>query len=365
MRLDYELGVQRLRVALLRKSSQLPPELGLLETRLKRNLYEARIYGDEPTNRSEWAKIMGELIRLADEQLGIDFNDLCRVDERVETPPLFSLKGRTQENEEYIHNASNASLYYGTGKRWGVLAGVNIYKDKSYPRLRVCMNDLVDISQQLKTNGFASNNICLLADDLPERPTRENILTTLKTVAEATQPDDLFLFYYTGHGDIDEREGYLVTHDGRMANLEDTAVSITRIKQIMSRAAARAKVIILDACHGGAAIGAKGPRRMSPDFIRYVFEHAEGIAILSSCKQDQISYEWKEQAQSVFTYYLLEALKGHADNDDKGFVTVADAHRYVTNSVGEWCVRNKKSQSPTLQAEMVGEIIVCYYPRSS
>ncbi len=361
MRLDYELGVQRLRTALLRKSSQPPVELELLETRLKRNLYEARIYGDDPANKVEWAKIIGELIRLTNEQLNINFNDLCRVGAYIEASSLFSLKGQTQENEESTHNASSTHRYDGTGKRWGVLAGVNIYKDKSYPRLRVCMNDLSAISQQLKANGFAPNNICLLADNLSERPTRDNILTTLKTVADATQPNDLFLFYYTGHGDIDEREGYLVAHDGRMANLEDTAISITRIKQIMLGAEARAKVIILDACHGGAALGTKGPRRMSPEFISHVFEHAEGIAILSSCKQDQISYEWEEQAQSVFTYYLLEALKGHADYNDKGFVTVADIHRYVTNSLGEWTVRNKKRQSPTLQAEMVGEIIVCYY----
>ncbi len=361
---DYELGLRRLRAALLRQSPQLPPEFVSLEVRLKRNLYEARIYGDDPINRAEWAKIMGELIRLANEQLGIDFNDLCRPETDANKPAVFPLQERAKGKEEHIPDG-DPPRYDGTGRRWAVLVGTNAYKDKVYPRLSVCVNDLIAISQQLNMSGFASDHICALADDLSELPTRENVLTTLKMVAKATQPDDLFLFYYTGHGDVDENEGYLVAYDGRMANLEDTAVSITRIKQIMSQAAASAKVIILDACHGGAAIGAKGPKRMSPEFIHRVFEQAEGIAILSSCKQDQISHEWEQQARSVFTYYLLEALQGHADNDGKGFVTVADIHRYVTDSIGAWTVRNKKPQSPTFQAEMVGEIIVCYYPQSS
>jgi len=358
---DYELGARRLREALLHKSAHLPSDFTALEMRLTRNLYESRVFGDEPANRVEWAKIMDGFIRLAREELGIDFNDLCQANVPFEIPSVFLAQKQTAGKGGPTTDPANTPHYDGTGKQWAVLVGVNKYEDKTYPRLQVCANDLTALYQHLSTHGFSSDHIHRLGDTGPERPRREHILTTLKLVADATQPDDLLLFYYTGHGDVDGNEAYLVTQNGYMANLEHTAVSITQVKNIMHKAAARAKVIILDACHAGALLGTKGPRRMSPEFMRRVFYQAEGMAILSSCKQDQVSYEWEKQKRSVFTYYLLAALQGQADNDEKGFVTVTDINRYVTDGVKGWAIRNKSPQTPTIQAEMAGEIIVCHY----
>jgi uncharacterized caspase-like protein len=101
---------------------------------------------------------------------------------------------------------------------------------------------------------------------------------------------------------------------------------------------------------------------MSEEFIRRVFEQAEGLAILASCKQGQVSYEWETNERSVFTYYLLEALQGHADLDHKGFVTIQDANRHLSNRVRLWASQRNRSQTPTLQAEVAGEIILAYLP---
>jgi uncharacterized caspase-like protein len=140
--------------------------------------------------------------------------------------------------------------------------------------------------------------------------------------------------------------------------LGDTAVPVARVKQIVERAPARAKVLLLDACHSGADVGQKGPRPMSPEFIQRVFEQAEGLAILSSCQQGQVSYEWRLRERSVFTHFLLEALAGAADRDGKGFVTVQDANRHVANGVKLWASQRNLSQTPTLQYSVAGDIIL-------
>ena len=129
----------------------------------------------------------------------------------------------------------------------------------------------------------------------------------------------------------------------------------------MEEAPARAKVIILDACHSGADIGGKGPKPMSAAFIRRVFEEAEGLAILASCKQGEVSYVWPENDRSVFTHFLLQALKGEADRDEKGFVTVQDASRHVTNGVKLWASQHDRSQTPTLQYAVAGDILLARY----
>ena len=120
------------------------------------------------------------------------------------------------------------------------------------------------------------------------------------------------------------------------------------------------KVIVLDACHSGASIGKAEPT-MTPEFIRRVFEEAEGMAVLASCKQGQQSWEWAEKSRSVFTYYLLEALAGQADLDQKGFVTVSDASRYVTDGVKRWATQEGVPQTPTLQYTVVGDIVLVRY----
>ena len=255
---------------------------------------------------------------------------------------------------------SHDEVPYGTGKRWAVLSGVNSYDDRhNYGRLQVCAHDVTDIRRQLIEGGFESARIRLLTDESDELPTRENILVALKSVADATEPDDLLLFYYSGHGDEQNHESYLVTRNGRRLLLGDTALSLSRVKEILEQAPARAKVIIIDACHSGADIGGKGPRAMTAAFIRRVFEQAEGFAVLASCKQGQLSYEWREENRSVFTHFLLEALAGQADYDAKGFVTIQDANRHIVNNVKLWASQHNVSQTPTLQYTAAGDIILC------
>jgi hypothetical protein len=258
--------------------------------------------------------------------------------------------------------AGSETTYYGTGNAWAVLVGVNEYEDEvHYGRLQVCIKDVEAIRDQLVASGVETERVHLLSDHADELPTRDNVLVTLTAVAKATEPDDLLLFYYSGHGDEDGGESYLVARNGKKLALEDTAVRISRVKQIMEQALARAKVIVLDACHSGANISGKGPQKMTEEFVRRVFEQAAGLVILSSCQQGEVSYEWRENERSVFTHFLLEALEGQADRDEKGFVTVQDANRHVTNGVRLWASQRKLSQTPTLRAAVAGDIILARY----
>jgi hypothetical protein len=216
--------------------------------------------------------------------------------------------------------------------------------------------------EALLAGGFDPARIRLLTDNTDEKPTRANILAALQrwpmprsgttccwstTAATATRPA------------------------ARATWWPATAATwcwatrpspVTRVKQIVEDAPARAKVLLLDACHSGADIGKKGPQPMTPEFIQRVFEQAEGMAILASCKQGQVSYEWRLRERSVFTHYLLEALAGAADRDSKGFVTVQDANRHVANAVKLWASQRNLSQTPTLQYSVAGDIILTGSP---
>jgi len=253
---------------------------------------------------------------------------------------------------------------YGTGNRWALIVGVNKYDDMvNYGELDVSIKDAEALRDRLIMSGFDPKRIRLLTDLSGEAPTRNNILTTLQSMTSCTDPDDLFLFYYSGHGDEAQGDSYLVGTDGYAVNLFDTAVPISRVKAIIEKSPARAKVILLDACHAGANLPSlsKGTKLMSAEFVRHVFEEAAGIAIVASCKQGEKSFEWIEKERSVFTHFLLEALEGAADFEDKGFVSVQDVARYVTNEVRIWSSQRKRAQTPTLQYSGIGDILLARY----
>lgn len=242
------------------------------------------------------------------------------------------------------------------GKSWAVLVGVDHYTDTAIADLSVCVNDVTAVQQKLSDSYEAAR---LLTDAAGERflPNRANILGELATAAESAGENDMFLFYFSGHGVAEAGESYLLPRDARLAALKHTSVAMRTIKEIMDESPAQAKVIVLDACHSGAALG-KAEVVMTEEFIQRVYAEAEGSVVLASCKQGQRSWEWTEQKLSVFTYYLLEALAGQADYGNKGFVTVADVNRYVTEGVKRWAEEHDKPQTPTIYASMAGEIVL-------
>jgi len=257
--------------------------------------------------------------------------------------------------------ANSPKSVLNSGKSWAVLVGVNHYENGNIPSLRVCVSDATGIQQYL-TQGYQGAK--LLTDATRDQlPTRANILGELSVVSQAAEEGDLLLFYFSGHGVAENGESYLLPRDTNIAALKHTAISMREVRELMDISAARAKVIILDACHSGASIG-KSEVTMPAEFIRRVFEESEGMAVLASCKQGQKSYEWFKQNRSVFTHFFLEAINGKADFDNKGFVTVSDISRYVTDRIKEWSVQYSLPQTPTLQYAVAGDIILSRYTKT-
>jgi len=256
-------------------------------------------------------------------------------------------------------------LTIGNGRRWAVMIGINAYQDRDISNLNCCVADVQAVHRLLTAPTHGGYQARLLLDTASLLlPTRNNILAELSNVAQATDEKDLILFYFSGHGAVEAGEAYLIPCDARLTNLADTAIPLRRVKEIMAQSKAQAKVILLDACHSGARIG-KAEAQMSPEFMQRVFVEAEGLAILASCHQGQVSYEWEQAGQSVFTHYLLEGLVGAADFDHKGFITVQDINRYVADQVKVWAMHRGRSQSPTLGGGRTGDVVMAGYPKVS
>ncbi len=373
MTLDYREGLRALKQ--YAKGTDWYSIFETLSIELLDNLHREDLFGSSEQLRSDRFQVVHRLNELAlTHQLSVTFTELCQMPFSPIVSPI-SLAKETpvppagpNPLEVLAQPTPAQPARYGTQQRWAVLVGVNTYEDSSaFGYLDVCSNDVRAIRAQLLAGGFRADHIVTLIDGEQEirAPKFENILATLESIAQLTGEDDLFLFYFSGHGATKDNKSYLIPRNGRQSALRDTAVSIERVKEIMYSAQARARVIILDACHSGSQNESKTAQPMSADFIRHVFEQATGFAIYSSCQQDQLSYLWHEKHCSVFTYYLLGALQGKADQDRKGFVTVYDMNKYVTYHVKIWASQQHLSQTPLLNYLVSGDILLVNYGQSA
>ena len=344
--MDLDRGLEALRACLAGANEETKAELATLEERLIANRRGERIFGSSENTRNERSQIIYALNELALRHCGASFNDLCL--------------GKGAKGDGPVSGPARPVL--NTGQAWAVLVGINYYEDAHLAGLKVCVDDVAAVHQSLAGSYQVAK---LLTDATPDRlPTRANILGELSAVAQAAGEGDLLLFYFSGHGVAEGGESYLLPRDTRLPALKHTAVAMRDVRELIGQSPARARVIVLDACHSGAPIGKAGAT-MTPEFIRRVFEEAEGMAVLASCKQGQQSWEWPDKKRSVFTYYLLEALAGQADFEKKGFVTVSDANEYVANGVKDWAAHNSVPQTPTLHYTVAGDIILSRYAGSS
>lgn len=87
-----------------------------------------------------------------------------------------------------------------------VLVGVDEYERSDIPSLRGCVNDVLLVRWLLKTCFDVPNeDLRVLVNS---RATKENIVRRLGAVLDRSEPGDLVIFYFSGHGtQVRDRDG--------------------------------------------------------------------------------------------------------------------------------------------------------------
>lgn len=134
---------------------------------------------------------------------------------------------------------------------------------------------------------------------------------------------DIALFYFAGHGYIEETGGYLCATDTRDG---DDGLALADVMTLANASPAKNKVIILDSCHGG--IAATNPNATFAEI-------KDGITILTASTATQYAMETPGGGSGVFTTLLVDALGGAAANL-LGDVTPGSVYAHVDQSLGPW-----------------------------
>jgi len=136
-------------------------------------------------------------------------------------------------------------------------------------------------------------------------------------------PADVALFHFSGHGTINNLDGYLVTQD---AKKYDEGIAMAEILKLANDSKAREVVILLDCCFSG-QLGNLPAIDNAKAILR------EGVSILTAGRGDQPSVE--TGGGGVFTSLVVDALEGGAANL-LGAVSAPAVYAYVEAALGAW-----------------------------
>jgi hypothetical protein len=85
------------------------------------------------------------------------------------------------------------------------------------------------------------------------KATGETIMKALKQQAKVSCQNDSFIFYYSGHGFVDEKgRRFLGTYDINPSDISEHGISLLDLGAAIKGIEAKRKLIVLDSCFGGA-----------------------------------------------------------------------------------------------------------------
>lgn len=199
--------------------------------------------------------------------------------------------------------------------RKALLVGIN-----EYPRgpLHGCVNDAKAVADLLEYHEEGIKNFDVeLGLNIK---TKSELKGKIKRVFEGKS--DVALFYFSGHGYIDEIGGYLVTPD---YDKNDMGIELSYILKLANESKCKNRIIILDCCHSG-GMGKSG-------FNEACSVISEGVTILSACSEEESAVEIG--GHGIFTGLLISALSGGAANV-MGKITPGSIYAYIDQALGAW-----------------------------
>jgi uncharacterized caspase-like protein len=135
-----------------------------------------------------------------------------------------------------------------TGRRTALIVATDSYRDATFQRLRAPIEDARSLAEVLAGVAIHGYEVDLL-HNVPSADINRAIERALVTAGR----EDVFLFYFSGHGIKDESGNlYFATVDSERMLPGSTMVAAQFVRAQLDRSRCGRKIVLLDCCFGGA-----------------------------------------------------------------------------------------------------------------
>ena len=170
---------------------------------------------------------------------------------------------------------------------------------------------------------------------------------------------DRVVIYFAGHGFVSAGQAYLAPYDIDLKDIPGTSYPMKTLGQVVgNKIKAKWKILLTDACHSGAITPEADASQINTSLVRI----DESLFSLTASRDREQSFEsdiWGG-GHGVFTYYLMKAIEGEADDNRDGVVTADELAEYVRVNVRR---ETSAKQNPTAErGSFDPQMILAYNP---
>lgn len=172
---------------------------------------------------------------------------------------------------------------------------------------------------------------------------KKTVLEELSKIAKAASGKDCIVFFFAGHGE----NGYLIMADNKKVYYSD-------LIKLLKKTDARHVYCFIDACHSGSI---KQQLYRSDSLLI-----KSGINFVMACREDQYATESSWIGHGYFSQALIKGLKGYADKNKNGQITLCELYKYVLTDVTKRAKSENVQQTPQLIAskKSLNTVIIHY-----
>jgi hypothetical protein len=251
-------------------------------------------------------------------------------------------------------------------QRKALVVGISDYANLQ--KLDFCKNDGREVYDVLTSRGYEIPDKNNLVGEVNGEMVEKAIHDFFRDIRN--NPDDTLLFYYSGHGvpDIDG-DMYIASSDIDPEEPYRRGFSLEKLAKMMQRSTSTRVVVILDCCYSGSLKISKGDGQSAAKIGTTIIEdtsrklQGQGKYILSASQALQEAYASRTGEHSLFTYYLIEGLKGNTKSiDSDGNVTPESLVNYAYGEIMNPDNKQAIQRPKITRAEGSGNIILASYP---
>jgi len=256
----------------------------------------------------------------------------------------------------YESEPDEITVQYGgkikkTSDLYMLVIGINKYKNPKY-ELNYALADALAFKEIIEKGSqsiFNNTEVVYLSDANADKESIQNAFNTIKSKAEA---NDVFIFYYAGHGVMSEEqksEFFIVPYDvtqlyGNNDMLRSKGISAKELQTFSKELYAQKQLFIFDACQSGGMVELLASRGVAEERAIAQLARSTGTFWLTASNSEQYATEFEELGHGLFTYTILEGLEGGADGSSKDKkITVKEISAYINDMVPQLSKKYKGS----------------------
>ena len=203
----------------------------------------------------------------------------------------------------------------GGPRVFAVMVGVSDYAGRA-TNLNYTDEDALKLAESLRREGVLNPSSVTLTN---AEATVDGVRDAFRRVAAQAGPDDMFLFFFSGHGSqSDPGQVSAIEPDGRTESisLRDGSISDAEMASLFGTLRTRLSMLVLDSCFSGG-------------FARNVVDRPGVMGLFSSEEDLTSAVADKFSAGGYLAHFLRTGMAGEADADGDRMVTAGELTTYL------------------------------------